>query len=69
MSTSPDVRHKRRRSGEFVVYFTIIFIAALPFAAIEWVCDVFRRSTLNVPGPLARAWLEADRITPVIFSN
>ncbi|MDA9944972.1 cytochrome PufQ [Paracoccaceae bacterium] len=27
-----------------------------------------RKQTLMLHGPLARAWAEADRITPLIFS-
>ncbi|MDR9394546.1 cytochrome PufQ [Roseovarius sp. SYSU LYC5161] len=58
----------RRRSAEFHLYFAMIFLLALPFAAARWVRAVIRHRTLNLHGPLARAWAEADRITPVIFS-
>jgi hypothetical protein len=53
---------------EFIVYFTAIFLLALPGAWVAWVRDIFRRRTLNLLGPAARAWAEADRITPLIFS-
>ncbi|MFC3614233.1 cytochrome PufQ [Lutimaribacter marinistellae] len=59
---------RRRRDAEFNVYFTLIFLTALPFVSVGWVRDVIRRRTLNLHGPLARAWCEADRITPLIFS-
>jgi hypothetical protein len=39
---------------------------ALPFCSATG-SDVIRRRTLNLRGPLARAWAEADRITPLIF--
>ncbi|MEQ9257965.1 MAG: cytochrome PufQ [Roseovarius sp.] len=58
----------RRRNAEFHFYFALIFALALPFATVRWVRDVIRCRTLDLRGPLARAWAEADRITPVIFS-
>ena len=41
---------------------------AIPFVTGGWLLDVFQQQTLNLHGPLARAWAEADRITPIIFS-
>jgi len=61
-------RHSARRGAEFHLYFGIIFVLAIPFATVSWIADVFQRQTLNLHGPLARAWAEADRITPLIFS-
>ncbi len=58
----------RRRDAEFTTYFVIIFLVALPFGTVDWVLDIARRRTLNLRGPLARAWAEADRITPLLFS-
>ena len=66
-SNGPKARHGKR-GVEFTVYFSILFIAALPFGAVGWLLDVFQKQTLNLHGPLARAWAEADRITPLIFS-
>ncbi|MGR3494470.1 cytochrome PufQ [Citreimonas sp.] len=60
--------HHARRDTEFTVYFTIIFVLAIPFATVGWVLEVFQKQTLMLHGPLARAWAEADRITPLIFS-
>ena len=57
-----------RRGSEFLVYFCILFVLAVPFATAFWLLDVFQKQTLNLQGPLARAWVEADRITPLIFS-
>jgi hypothetical protein len=56
------------RSIEFHVYFAMIFLLALPFGSVRWLRDIVRFRTLNLRGPLARAWAEADRITPFIFS-
>ncbi len=68
-SHTPSRPHgRRRRDAEFIVYFTLIFLTALPFVSVAWVGEVIRRKTLNLPGPLARAWCEADRITPLIYS-
>jgi hypothetical protein len=51
-----------------MIYFSLIFVLAIPFATAAWVLDVIRKQTLMLHGPLARAWAEADRITPLIFS-
>ncbi len=61
-------RKASRRGAEFTVYFSLIFVLAIPFATVFWLADVFRKQTLNLHGPLARAWAEADRITPILFS-
>ncbi|MCM2562040.1 cytochrome PufQ [Lutimaribacter sp. EGI FJ00015] len=57
-----------RRSAEFRVFFALFFVVAIPFATISWVRAVARERTLITRGPLARAWAEADRITPIVFS-
>lgn len=64
----PNRQGHAKRGTEFLVYFCIIFLLAIPFASVIWVLDVFQKQTLNIRGPLARAWCEADRITPLIFS-
>jgi hypothetical protein len=61
-------RSTQKRGNEYLFYFIIIFFVAIPFAAAGWLLDVFQKQTLNLHGPLARAWAEADRITPLIFS-
>jgi hypothetical protein len=68
--TSDHTTHRRpmRRGAEFHLYFALIFLLALPFSTAGWVLDIVARRTLNMHGPLARAWAEADRITPLIFS-
>ena len=67
-NTPPRRRHGRQRNAEFILYFTGIFLLALPSACISWMRDAIRLRTLNLFGPLARAWAEADRTTPLIFS-
>lgn len=58
----------RRRTAEFHVYFTLIVLLAIPFATERWIAQIIRERTLDLPGPLARARAEAERITPLIFS-
>lgn len=66
-SNPPQKRVGRRRGAEYWVYFTLIFVLALPSASFRWARDILRHHTLNLRGPLARAWSEADRLTPIIF--
>ena len=68
MSYSLTIRRKRRKPAEFIVYFSLLFTFALPFMTAAWVEAVAREGTLNLPGPLARAWVEAERVTQIIFS-
>lgn len=69
MTSNPPVRRiGRRRNAEFYVYFTLIFILAIPVGTERWIANVVRKRSLNTRGPLARAWAEADRITPMIFT-
>ena len=70
ITSNPPVRSQngRRRSVEFKVYFATIFVVALPFATARYLRDIVEYRTLNLRGPLARAWAEADRTTPFIFS-
>ncbi|SLN57292.1 PufQ cytochrome subunit [Roseivivax jejudonensis] len=67
-TTDMPRRRVNKRGAEFLVYFSLIFVLAIPFATGSWLLDVFRKQTLNLHGPLARAWAEADRITPILFS-
>lgn len=68
-SDLPRRRAGRGRNVEFQVYFTLIFLLAIPVGTERWIANVIRKRSLNVRGPLARAWAEADRVTPVIFST
>ncbi len=53
---------------EYYAYFAIIFLAALPLAALTWALAATRQMTLPEKGPVARAWTQARIITPHIFS-
>ncbi len=57
----------RAPHAEFYVYFTLIFIVAIPFAAVAWIYMTISERKLPTHGPLARAWREAGAITPAIF--
>lgn len=57
----------RTPKAEFYLYFTLIFLVAVPLSLGAWVWAVIRHQRLPVHGPLARAWLEAKAITPAIF--
>ena len=63
-------RHRKKINSrwEYAVIFWLIFLAASPFSMIHWIVDMYRRKSIFVDGPVTRAWLEAHRITPVIFS-
>lgn len=68
-STNEAGKKRTQRTPEFILYFTILFLISIPFAMVDWIRQSMRRRTLNLRGPLARAWSEADRITPIIFSR
>ncbi len=57
----------RTPRAEFYLYFALIFLVAIPFAAVAWAFALIRDRHLPVHGPLARAWREAGAITPAIF--
>lgn len=57
----------RTPKAEFYVYFTLIFLVAIPVAILAWIVALIRDRQLPVHGPMARAWREAGAITPAIF--
>lgn len=57
----------RTPKAEYYVYFALIFLVAIPLATLAWTWSVLRHARLPVHGPLARAWREAEAITPEIF--
>lgn len=70
LTSNPPTRtaNERRCTVEYRVYFTLIFLLAIPFEMARWIRDVIRFKTLNLRGPMASAWCEAERTTPMIFS-
>lgn len=65
---SPSRGHARQPRTEFAVYFTIIFLAALPLAAAQWMIRAILPNGHHNRGMFARAWTHAREITPMIFS-
>ena len=70
VTQSPPAPHRSRESlrSEFVIYFAIIFLAAMPLAAIAWALGLVRGGDMARKGPISRAWSQARIITPMIFS-
>ncbi len=52
---------------EFLVYFTLILLIAVPVQAIAWTAEAAIRAKLPRLDPLTRAWKDATAITPMIF--
>ena len=63
----PVTRHKPPKT-EFMIYFGIIFLAALPLATLTWGLAAIRSAGLPEKGPVKRAWSQARIITPMIFA-
>ncbi len=63
-----EARKAHNEKTEFMVYFAIIFMAALPLAFLTWALAAIRSRSLTDRGPVARAWSQARIITPMIFS-
>jgi hypothetical protein len=60
--------HKQPRvpRAEYRIYFSVIFIAALPFTTAACIADLITGHETR--DPIRRALAEARRITPHIFS-
>jgi len=67
-SDAPAVRPAKPPRTEFMVYFGIVFLAALPLAALTWALAALRTGSPTEKGPIARARSQARLITPMIFS-
>lgn len=59
----------RSSKAEYFLYFTAIFLVALPFAVLAWAVRLVIDRHQPPQGPLARALAEADAITPEIFRH
>ena len=63
-----DVHHAARvPKAEFVVYFSLIFVFGLLPQTLGWLYQTARHARLPATGPVARAWRDAQAITPQIF--
>lgn len=62
----------RTRSGahrrEYIAYFSIIFVVALPLACLTWALSAAVHRRLPEKSPFRTAWSEASVIAPIILS-
>ncbi len=66
-SIASDAKRHPSSNGEYMFYFSLIFLAALPICAIHWIFSALKDGRLPRKGPVRRAWSEAQTITPQIF--
>ncbi len=59
---------RRGQQREYLVYFGLIYLAALPFACLGCLRDAVTGHSAGPANPLNRARREAARIAPLIFS-
>ena len=59
---------RKTNQTEFMVYFAIIFLATLPLACLTWALAAIKSRSFTNKGPMARAWSQAQIITPMIFN-
>jgi PufQ cytochrome subunit len=58
---------RRTPRAEYLTYFGLILILALPVQCLVWLASAVRHLHLPAQGPLARALRDAEEITPSIF--
>ena len=68
VSNQVDPRAHRPPRVEFMIYFSVIFLATLPLASLTWLLAAIKSSGVPAKGPIARAWTQARIITPMIIS-
>ena len=62
-------KQKRGTKVEYWVYFTLIFVLAIPFALTRWAFRLFApREDRQNRGVIRRAKEQAHTVTPMIFS-
>lgn len=63
-----DLHHvKRVPKAEFIVYFAMIVCLALLPHVLGWIYQAIRHAALPRLSPVARAWKDAQAVTPMIF--
>jgi len=65
---TPAPRAHTAPRQEYLVYFALILVLSLPFAAIGWALAMLGGET-STKGPLGRALSHARTITPQIFNG
>lgn len=63
----PRERVARHDRAEYRFYFTLIFLAALPFGLVGWMISPIYKGGRHQGNPVQRAVAEARAITPMIF--
>ena len=58
---------KKVPKAERLAYFTLIFVLGLLPQTLGWMYQTARHASLPDKGPVARAWADAELITPQIF--
>lgn len=58
---------KRVPKAEFLVYFAMIFSLAVMPHVLGWTYQTLRHAKLPRLSPVARAWKDAQAVTPMIF--
>lgn len=68
-SAAHDALHHAKRvpKAEFKIYFAMIFCLALLPHVLGWVIQTLIRLRLPRLSPMARAWKDAEAVTPMIF--
>lgn len=68
ISAHGEMHHVNRvPKAEFFVYFAMIFTLALLPHVIGWTYQLVRHMALPRLSPTARAWKDAQAVTPMIF--
>ena len=63
-----EMHHARRvPKAEFIIYFSLIFSLAILPHVVGWALQTIRHARLPRLSPLARAWKDAQAVTPMIF--
>lgn len=68
IDTEPSHGHGHDTRAEYWLYFSLIFLIALPFEFIPWTRALLGSRPGRNPGVIARARSRAMIITPTIFS-
>jgi hypothetical protein len=67
-SAHGEMHHVNRvPKAEFFVYFAMIFALALLPHVLGWTIQMIRHMALPRLSPWARAWKDAQAVTPMIF--
>ncbi len=67
-TSNGEMHHvKRVPKAEFLIYFAVIFSLAFVPHVLGWTYQLIRHAALPRLSPWARAWKDAQAVTPMIF--